>query len=576
MQGSARSSGKGARVWRWKVPCPVRHRVRRRGTSPGEISIPDAHAEGRHHPHDAQETPGHAALTLAVLVVGLLPRCWLASILTLSKDEALYWAWSLRLDESYALVPVGAIRLSCALLGATEWAVRLPFLLAMTGAAACVYALARAAGYSASTARVSLALFSANTWFLLAGSQAHPDAFVALFWTGALASLVRSEASGTRHAGRWVCAGAVLAALAALSKYTGFLLWPAWVLARAVAERSQPTRLRRFAVPSLLWLAVVAPTLLTLAAQRGHMLHVALGLSDLGDCVPPFARPVAYLLAPLLLLFSPVYGIYLAGFAASTGTHSDARRSLRLVGVLTASVIGAFAMWGNIKGNWPLPALWGTIPVGAAWAVKGPWRRASLAATLFVGTAIAVAVALGVADPDAASRLVDSCVFFSRINSTYSDTISPYESRHTRARSWLDRAYESYGAQEMTDSLAARASSCGAGTVVVSNLYEVVYECRFYGRMDNARIVDDARFQMTPEYLGRDQEAPPRALYVGLPGSSPSDEVRRKYSALRLLGTLSVPVGSRGARRYDLWCGERAQVGGTGAALPPRSRRTVT
>ena len=97
MQGFARSSGKGARVWPWKVP-------------------------------------GHAALTIAVLVVGLLPRCWLASILTLSKDEALYWAWSLRLDDSYALVPVGAIRLSCALLGATEWAIRLPFLLAMTGA----------------------------------------------------------------------------------------------------------------------------------------------------------------------------------------------------------------------------------------------------------------------------------------------------------------------------------------------------------------------------------------------------------------------------------------------------------
>ncbi len=513
---------------------------------------------GRHNPHNAQETPWHAALTLAVLVVGLLPRCWLASILTLSKDEALYWTWSLRPDESYALVPVWAIRWSCTLLGTTEWAIRLPFLLAMTGAAACVHALARGAGFSASTALASLALFSANTWFLLAGSQAHPDAFVALFWTGALASLVRSEASETLHTGRWLHAGAVLAALAALSKYTGFLLWPAWILARVVAERSRPARLGRFAVPSLLWLALVAPTLLTLAEQRGHMLHVALGLSDLGDFVPPFALPVAYLLAPLLFLLSPVYGIYLAGLAASAGTHFDARRSLGLVGVLTASVIGAFAMGGNIKGNWPLPALWGTIPVGAAWAVKGPLRRAGLAGSLLVGAAVAVAIALGMGNPDALSRLVESSAFLSRINSTYSDTISPYESRHARARSWLDRVYESHGAQEMTDSLAARVSSCGAGTVLVSNLYEIVYECRFYGRMDNARLVDDARFQMAPEYLGHDQEAPPRALYVGLPGSAPAEEIRRKYSALRLLGTLSVPVGARGARQYDLWYGERA------------------
>ncbi len=513
--------------------------------------------------HDAQSTtrsgrgPSGAWIAcLLILGIGLALRAWLATSLTLTKDEAAYWAWSKHLDPAYAWIPLASIRASCSLFGEREWAVRLPFLLAATGAGAFFFAFSRAVGLGIWSATVALGLFTATTWFHFMGSQAHPDAFLALFWIAALWALARSSRRPRRRPGLWILAGAIAAGAAALSKYSGFMLWPAWlVVAWPSAGRRMPGR-RTLIAATAVWLLVVSPAVWAIAAQGGHWVRVAFHLSDLSYRFPLPAVIALLPLAPFFTLVAPGFAVYLVGLASALVRPRAWTGSWGCVGALSAIPVLIAAVHGSVKGNWTLPALWGTLPKGTARFARTSRGRMTLLALVGTGAACLLGVHAAILDPDGSFEALQRIPYSERLDRTYALSVSLEELRHASTLRWSDRVFEYHGARACVDSIVFRANVYAPGTPIVTNLYEVVYQTMFYRRDHPSFLIQDRRFRRTREYLENVTRAPERALYITLPGAQIPTELRLWYPRLGQEAPLRVPIGRHGVRSYDVWrCG---------------------
>jgi hypothetical protein len=190
---------------------------------PPEPDAPSRHADDTR----AFAWAGRPA-SLWTLVLGLFAfrLIWLVffSELTLVEDEAHYWDWSRRPDWSYATKGPGvawAIWLSTNLFGHTEWAVRLPALLASAVSALAIADLARRAF---DDRRVGF--FAAAVWQCLPGVGITSvlmtiDGPYLACW--AVVCWAWWRASRERWRPGWAVAGLVLA-LGFLFKYTIVLL----------------------------------------------------------------------------------------------------------------------------------------------------------------------------------------------------------------------------------------------------------------------------------------------------------------------------------------------------------------
>ncbi len=494
-------------------------------------------------------------MAIVLLATSLVARLWLAASLGLQKDEAFYAVWSRGLHPSYTFLPLAALRASCSIFGETAFAVRLPFVLAMTGAGVFAFVLARRLTGSPKAGAWTVALLLGNVWAHFAGAQAHPDAFLAMFWIGALAMLA-SEPLGRG----WLLAGAALAAGAALSKYTGYLLWPAWVvveLARGGREREGRAKVGDLMLASLLWLALVSPGLLAMLAEGGHWLRVATHLSDLRDQLSLPARLALLPLAPLLYLFSPGSVVLAMGPIAAWRAGGVARRQV-WIGLVLFALLAVIAARGSLKGNWLLPALWGTLPLGAAWFLEGTLRRRWLSGLALAGVAITAAAHVGALHPERLSALARLGPV-AALDSSYARSISPEERLHATSRRWTDRAHEWRLSEPLADSLARRAVAGGPGTAIVSDLYEAVYAVRFHHPMSPVRLLGDTRFRLEPEYAVGPEELPERILFVTAPGTNLPEPFFTWYGYLERDRALSVPLGGESERRYEVWrCGRSA------------------
>ncbi|HET7903446.1 MAG TPA: glycosyltransferase family 39 protein [Candidatus Eisenbacteria bacterium] len=484
---------------------------------------------------------------VALLAASLVARAYLAASLGLQKDELFYAVWARTPDASYAWVPLAAVRASVAALGESAFAVRLPFVLAMTGAGVAAYALARSVTGSGAAAAWTVALLLGNVWAHFAGAQAHPDAFLACFWIAALAMLAPEERGRAA-----LYLGAALAAGAALSKYTGYLLWPAWVVVELARRRASR---RDILLASLLWLALVAPGVAAIVAERGHWLRVALHLSDLGDRVPAGARILLVLAAPLLYLASPGSLQFFAGPLASPRSGASGRAMLWIAAVVFL-VFAVLAARGGVKGNWTLPALWGTLPFGVAWFLAGERRLRWLAACVAGGILVTAAAHFAAVRPEDAAAAVSGAAPLASLDRTYAATVSADERRHATARGWTDRLGEWNTAAPLADSLSRRARRGGAETAVASHLYEVVYAVRFHQPGTGARVMGDGRFRTRPEFAAGPEDLPRRILYVTTPGVELPEPFFLWYRFMEREPRLVVPAGGAGSKEYEVWkCG---------------------
>ena len=517
----------------------------------------------------AAERVRPAFVAALIIAVGFALRAWLAGSLDLQKDETAYWAWSHSLDAAFALLPLSAIRASCALLGDTAWAVRLPFVLAATGAAACAWALPRATGAPRSIAAWTVVLFTANLWFHFAGAQAHPDAFLAFFWMASLTALARSVREESKRRTEWLYVGAVLAAGAACSKYTGFLLWPGWLLAEFLAGSGRSHPWKQSGIATLFWIALIAPAIAAIAATDGETVRMALALSDLGERLSPAARIMALPAAPILVLLSPSFAVWAAGLLRSAGAKGGPDARYARVVLPTAAVLVGVALKGSVKGNWALPVFWGTIHSGVSWFRSSPAGRRWLWGLALSGAAVVLMLQWALLAPDGFLGRFDRIPRFSSLDSTYAWTASTLELEHASARLWSDRLFDLHGQRATAESTAARAEAWGGGAVVMSDLYEVVYRTRFYDRKRQVLLLGDSRLSHVPEHRTPEQALPDRALYVTQPGTKLPEEFFTRYGYLERERALAVPLGAppafigprlpneplggRTVRRYDVW-----------------------
>jgi 4-amino-4-deoxy-L-arabinose transferase-like glycosyltransferase len=138
------------------------------------------------------------------------------------EDEAYYWTWSERLAAGYYDHPPGVafmIALSARLLGATSLGVRGGAVLFGAGVVALLLGAGRREGRF--DPWLLLLLLGGLPLYTLGGVLATPDPALLLGWALAFAGAAR---------GNWLVAG-LGAGVAGLSKYTGWGIWPLFVLA---------------------------------------------------------------------------------------------------------------------------------------------------------------------------------------------------------------------------------------------------------------------------------------------------------------------------------------------------------
>lgn len=185
-----------------------------------------------------------APAALWVLVAGMLlyrMAFVLAHDYSLFVDEAQYWLWSRTPDFGYYSKPplvAWLIAASTALLGDSEFAVKLPALIAYPVAALCLYKTGQAMR-DTRTGLVAAGLFLTMPGQALGGWVMSPDAVLLLTWSAALYCLWRAMAAP--HALKyWIGLGLAIG-LGALAKYTMLVFVPmaAWVM-----WRMQPGLLR--------------------------------------------------------------------------------------------------------------------------------------------------------------------------------------------------------------------------------------------------------------------------------------------------------------------------------------------
>lgn len=172
---------------------------------------------------------------LWVLVLGMLfyrMAFVLAHDYSLFVDEAQYWLWSRTPDFGYYSKPpliAWLIAASTALFGDTEFAVKLPALLAYPLAAVFIYK-AGTALRDARTGWVAAAVFLTMPGQALGGWVMSPDSVLLMTWAAAMYCLWKAlnTSSGLKY---WVGLGLALG-VGALAKYTMLVFIPmaAWVL----------------------------------------------------------------------------------------------------------------------------------------------------------------------------------------------------------------------------------------------------------------------------------------------------------------------------------------------------------
>jgi undecaprenyl-diphosphatase len=152
-------------------------------------------------------------------------RCLFAGHFLLTPDEANYWQWGRHLALSYhdqAPLIGWAIGLSTKLLGHTEFAVRLPTILAMT--IASLYLVAMAARWFSAKTALAVALITQGVLeFNVGGLISTADGVQAAAWAGAAYHTARAFEDNTWK--QWLAAG-LFFGLGLLAKYTMVLFAP--------------------------------------------------------------------------------------------------------------------------------------------------------------------------------------------------------------------------------------------------------------------------------------------------------------------------------------------------------------
>lgn len=315
---------------------------------------------------------GYIRLTWLVLGLGLLVRLLMSGQFLLVPDEAYYWQWSRYPALGYYDHPpmiAWAIGLATTLFGQSEFAVRLPTVLAL--AFASVYLCLLTAQWFAWKTALQVALLS-QAVLLLTGSAliATPDGMLLLCWAAACyhAAQATEKHNKKNKLLQWLLTG-IWFGLGMLSKYTMLLFLPSLFFAMLFTSAY-----RKQLLGYKPWLGLVCGCLLFFPvifwnAQNNwvtfrHVLFQG-GGSGTGltlSYLPDFLGTQAALVSPVIFLF--IIASWVKGWTkgwtkkwAAQDHVVPARISFLLWMSLTTFLIFALlSLHVRIYGNWPAPA----------------------------------------------------------------------------------------------------------------------------------------------------------------------------------------------------------------------------
>ncbi|XCN75309.1 MAG: glycosyltransferase family 39 protein [Candidatus Electrothrix aestuarii] len=302
----------------------------------------------------------YISLTWLVLGLGLAIRLCLSGQFLLVPDEAYYWQWSRYLSLGYYDHPpmiAWGIWLATKLFGHTEFAVRLPTILAL--AFASVYLCLLAARWFSWRIAFQVALLTQGVLLLIGSALiATPDGMLLLCWSAACFHAARAVEEDTLP--QWLLTG-MWFGLGLLSKYTMLLFLPSLFLAM-LCTAAYRTHLLTYKpwLGLLLGCLLFTPVILWNAENNWvtfrHILFQGGGNTSTlltFSYLPDFLGTQAALLSPILFLF------ILAGWALGwSNKRIPGERISFLVwmSLTTFLVFTLLSLHVRIYGNWSAPA----------------------------------------------------------------------------------------------------------------------------------------------------------------------------------------------------------------------------
>lgn len=515
-------------------------------------------------------TPARCRLAAALLIplVAVLHVAYVgAGVTDLAEDEAYYWDWSRQLDYGYfSKGPATAwmVRASCALLGDTALAVRLPAVLLRAGLACCTWWMARRLFGSDRAALAAVALGYLTPIFLTTGLVTTTDPPYLFCW--ALATCFGCAAVWDRRPWAFVAAGATVGAGALVKP--SMPLWLAGLGLFLMADREARPLLRTRG-PWLAALAAVPFALPMLIWNARHdwvtFLHVG---EDIGVIEGDFAaRNVADfflgqfgVLGPVALLVAPaVIGAAGAairgrreGRAAADGPRPET--FLLCVGLPVFVGVLVSSLRKHAAANW-CAAAYVTFLVLAGRYLCERLDRTRRPRALRIALAAASVAAAGIVLLAHRTELVYPLL--ARANARLGTRLTARADPTWRVHGWAEVGQR---ASDLRDAL-------GPGTLVMAQDYMTAAELAFYVRGQPRTFVAGTWFtgpdrepfsqydlwadrrldvRENPALRGR------RFLYLG----KMNDDLRGAFESVRPLGAIDVRRGGIEVRRYDAWACE--------------------
>jgi 4-amino-4-deoxy-L-arabinose transferase-like glycosyltransferase len=331
-----------------------------------------------------------SALAAFLLVAAsTLFHLWYAGLLELSPQEAYYWLWGQRLDWSYydhAPLAAWTIRALGEPFGTSERAIRLAAALHSALFSLFFFLTARRL-LGGRGAFLCVALALATPLFSLGQVVITPDGPLLSMWAAAMYFTVRAL---DEDRGAWLLLAGLFTGLAALGKYTGWLLAPQIFLALLLDPRGRRMLLGPWPyLGLLLGLAAFLPVVVWNAEHGWVSFGFQFGKRAGAMATPSPVRTLRFF-GLQLLVPSPILAVLLFG-AAFAALRRLGDRAFRLAAVFSVPALALFTAvspftW--VKGNWPAPAWPAAMIAAVAFYQARPerfrgWARAAMGLALF-------------------------------------------------------------------------------------------------------------------------------------------------------------------------------------------------
>jgi len=479
--------------------------------------------------------------------------------LGLSGDEAHYWDWSRQLGLSYySKGPVVAyiIRASCACLGETMPAVRLPAMVLAVGTALLTYWLIVKL-FRSDRLALGSALLSHCVPVFIAGSilmTIDPPFFFC--WAAATCLAVKAIFDESKWA--WPALGVVVG-IGFLAKYAMLL----WFVCFGVFLYLDPAS-RKYLKSPRLWVAVGISLLFTMPVLMWNAQHGWVSFKHVNHQVGTgfkWLNPVEFIagqagIVGLSLFFILLGAINYVIRFAQADAHRRALIYLTTIGLCFFGIVGIDSFRTKIQPNWPAPAYF-TLMILAAYFLSLRLKASAPNKWWWRGNLVFVVITAFILTPVAH----DFSVVYPYVPAI-NKILAMVGVKKGRTPRTIDPTYKLRGGAELGQRVQEELAKLSPGAFVFSDDYQETAILAFYvpGQprtyySGSYKTIDPARFCQYDMWPDRSLE-PEKTLLKGkdaiLVGGMNND-IRGAFASVQRLAPLTIYVHGYNLRGYDLW-----------------------